>query len=107
MQSIFPSSLVDLLQVDKLDGVTNRDFPLVDRGGVEAEHTVETPHYIAQYAGILLERVGVEGGHDAPRAKALHHDHELADADTLALPIRLLPTFRATDDDVRPEPPDI
>src|SRR5436190_21811260 len=100
MQSIFPCSLVNILEVDKLDGIADRDFRLVHRSRVEAEHTVETPHDIAQYAGILLQGVGVERGHDAPRAKALHHDHELADADALALPIRLLPALGAAHHEV-------
>src|SRR5262249_55460713 len=57
-----------------------------------------------QHLDVLLERVGVEGGHDAAGPEIADADHGCARAQGAPLPAPFLETGNAADDDVRSQP---
>src|SRR3954469_19611605 len=81
--------------------VADGELALGDRDAVEREHVVELPDDVAQDAGILLERVRVERGHDAA-APWLHDlDLHLADHEPPAHEAALAEPLHAGEHDVR------
>ena len=76
-------------KLDHLDGVTDMHLTWLLHPAVERDPTAERPHHAKKHHRILLERVGVERRHHAPRPPVPDTDQRLADPKAEARPLEL------------------
>ena len=88
-------------------GIADADAARADHLGVERELAAEALDDVLQHARIELQRVRIDGGHDAAGAERIEADDRLADVQFGAGPVALRQPFDAANHDVRPQPPHI
>ncbi len=71
---------------EQLNGIAHMDLAAVNHVTIQREFATEFLDDLLEYVMILLERVGVKGGHDAATAQILHSNQNFSDAQAFARP---------------------
>jgi len=85
------------------DWITFADQTSLNHGAVEGHPSAELADDTLKYGAILLQGVGVEGGHDATTAQFRRMDDDAADPQTSTWPFTLSQALNAADDDIGPQ----
>ena len=88
--------------LDERDGIALANRPAVHDRTIERHPAIEFLDDAPENIAILLQRIGVESGHDAasPQLRRMHND--APDAELTAGPLPLPQAVDAADDDIRP-----
>jgi hypothetical protein len=73
---------------EQLNGIAHMDLTDVSHVTIQRKFASEFLDDLLEHTVILLECVGVEGGHDATAAQVLHADQDISDAQVFARPWR-------------------
>ena len=92
---------------DEPHGITDANRPAAHNRGIERQFVVESPDNVAQYAGIHLQRVGVDRRHVTASAQGIESNDDLADVKLRTWPVALVEPIDAADHDVGSKPADI
>ena len=71
---------------EQLNGIAHMDLTAVNHVTIQRKFATEFLDDLLEYMMILLERVGVKGGHDAATAQILHANQNFSDAQAFARP---------------------
>jgi hypothetical protein len=71
---------------EQLNGIAHMDLTAVNHVTIQREFAIEFLDDLLEYMMILLERVGVKGGHDAATAQILHANQNFSDSQTFSGP---------------------
>src|SRR5689334_12399456 len=99
------SSSSDRRILYELDGVADVTLAGLENGTIQRDLAGEVAEDLAKNGGILLLRVEVVCGHDAPAAQVVNLDESGAGAKLPPFPFALRETVDAADDDVGTQPP--
>jgi hypothetical protein len=86
---------------DQRYAIADPDDPGTVDIGVECESAVESLNDVAEYAGINLQGIGIDGRHVTTSAQRVQPDDRIADMQTRARPLPFSQSIDARDEDVR------
>jgi hypothetical protein len=70
----------------QLNGIAHMDLTAVNHVAVQREFATEFLDDLLEHTVILLQCVGIKGGHDATTAQILYANQNISDAQTFAGP---------------------
>ena len=71
---------------EQLNGIAQMDLTAVNHVTIQRQFAIEFLDDLLEYTVILLQRVGVKGGHDTATAQILHANQNCSDAQAFARP---------------------
>jgi hypothetical protein len=71
---------------EQLNSVAHVDFTATNRVTIQREFAIEFLNDLLEHTVILLQGVGVKGGHDAATAQILHANQNFSDSQTFSGP---------------------